>query len=93
MSGVTVTTDLNAREVTPHLARLVLGRFGSGDDRSLWIVHPSDGEDAMLTAATSVDGRLLSSLAAGFPGLVAAVQMAYRRGGVDELMAIARGES
>jgi hypothetical protein len=82
-------SPLAADEITPHIARLVLGHFRSGDSGD-WLAFPSYGEHEALDFLCSIDDGLLDRAALGFPGLVAAVRLARQRGGVDELTSIAR---
>ncbi len=80
--GETLTTGT----VTPHLARLVLGHFRSGD-RTLWEPRPHPAPTALLTLMCD------TSFGADTAAMWSAIETLRRNGGVDELMAIARGEA
>lgn len=89
MTVTRTSSDLDAPTVTPHLARLVLTVFRSGDPGG-WLTYPSSGEVALTEAFCAIDARLLGSAARGFPGLTDAIRTIRVSGGVDELTAIAR---
>lgn len=80
---------LAANDITPHIARLVLGHFRSGDS-GLWLAFPSHGEHAVIEALCSVDPTLGACMGTGLPGLWEAIQLVRERGGSDRLAEIAR---
>lgn len=71
--------DFGSKTITPDIAGQVLWHFGSPQGR-----RPGSFAQALLLAITAADPTNQARLALGFPGYVAAVQMAQRAGSLEQ---------
>lgn len=71
--------DFDSKTITPDISSQVLWYFGEPGRK------PGSFATALLTAIAAADPMNQARLAMGFPAYVAAMQMAQREGGIDEL--------
>lgn len=78
-------SQLTDEEITPYIARTVLGFMGDLENG----VQPGGFCNALLSASGRADREHFNAIGKGFPGLMAAMDMAKLHHGLIDLRRIA----